>query len=316
MEQPAIGRRAMLGAIAAAAGGAILGGCAAAKPAAGATSAGASGTRPPYVRTISLAQWSLHRAVESGQTNTLGFAPAARRIYGIGAIEYVSTLYGADPGDAAYARQLRGICDGEGVRSNLIMIDAEGDLGDPDPALRARAVERHARWLEPAAALGCFCIRVNARSSGTPDEQRARCAEGIAALAERAKALKLDIIVENHGGISSDGAWMASLMRAIGRPDVGTLPDFGNFRLSRTQNYDRYEGIRQMLPWARDVSAKTYDFDEAGNETTIDYARMFALLDAAGYSGPVGIEYEGKRLSERDGILATKRLVERFGARA
>jgi sugar phosphate isomerase/epimerase len=109
---------------------------------------------------------------------------------------------------------------------------------------------------------------------------------------------------------------MASLMRAIGRPDVGTLPDFGNFRLSRTQSYDRYEGIRQMLPWARDVSAKTYDFDEAGNETTIDYARMFALLDAAGYSGPVGIEYEGKRLSERDGILATKRLVERFGARA
>ncbi len=339
---PRLGRRAMLAALGALAGGAALARCApapareaqvpsgatapwAATPGAPGSSAAPGRSDAPatsatrggtYARTISLAEWSVNRSVKAGTLKHVDFPVEARRSYGIGAVEYVSTLFPGASADDATLRQLNAACSGEGVRSVLIMIDAEGDLGAPTAAARADAIARHERWAHAAAALGCFAIRVNARSEGTPDEQRSRCAEGIGTLADRAAKTGMAVIVENHGGISSDGAWMASLMRAIARPNVGTLPDFGNFRLSPTQSYDRYQGIAEMLPWARDVSAKSYGFDALGDETTIDYARMFGLLDAARYTGFIGIEYEGKVLSEHDGILATKRLVERYGARA
>ena len=268
------------------------------------------------VRTMSLAQWSLHRALKEGRTTTLDFPVEARRTYGIANIEYVNQFMVGKALDDAYLAELRGRCAGEGVRSVLIMIDGEGDLGAADAAARRDAVERHAKWLHAATALGCFAIRVNARGEGTREEQLDRCAEGIGMLADRGRDAGLAVIVENHGGISSDGSWMAALMRKIARPNAGTLPDFGNFKLTPTEQYDRYKGIAEMAPFARDVSAKSYDFDAAGNETTIDYDRVFTVLDAAGYCGWVGIEYEGKRLSERDGILATKRLIERLGVKA
>jgi sugar phosphate isomerase/epimerase len=196
------------------------------------------------------------------------------------------------------------------------MIDGEGDLGAADAGARRDAIKRHVCWLHAAQSLGCFAIRVNARSEGTREEQMDRSADGIGTLADRAQEFGLTVIVENHGGVSSDGSWMAGLMKRIARPNAGTLPDFGNFRISKTEQYDRYKGIAEMMPWARDVSAKSYGFDAAGNETTIDYARVFAILDAARYSGFVGIEFEGKTMSEPDGIRATKRLIERFGVRA
>lgn len=312
-----LSRRTALGAIGAAAAMAMAGctGSGGRDGGAGPGSADeASAARP--ARTMSLAEWSLNRSIKAGTLTTLDFPVAARRDYGIGAVEYVSTLFAGHGLEAGYLRDLRARCDGEGVRSVLIMIDGEGDLGSPDPAARNEAVERHLRWADSARRLGCFAIRVNARSEGTREEQLSRCADGIGSLADRASRLGIAVIVENHGGISSDGSWMAALMRALARPNCGTLPDFGNFRMEGGAQYDRYRGIGEMLPWARDVSAKSYAFDAEGNETTIDYARMFRIMDDAGYAGWVGIEFEGKQMPEPDGIRATKRLLERMGVRA
>ena len=306
-----LSRREVIAVLAGTAAGLALGGCASPAPGVG-TGAAAASTLP--VRRISLAEWSLNRSIKAGAMTNLDFPAVARREYGLSAVEYVSTLFAGKGADEAYLRDLRGRCDGEGVRSVLIMVDGEGDLGAADPRARADAVVRHETWLRAASSLGCFAIRVNARGEGSREEQLARCADGIGALADRARGAGLDVIVENHGGISSDGGWMAELMRRTARPNVGTLPDFGNFRLSPTEQYDRYRGIAEMMPWARDVSAKSYAFDAEGNETTIDYARMFRILDEAGYAGHVGIEFEGKGMAERDGILATKRLLERLGA--
>lgn len=310
-----LARRTALGAIGAAAVVA-LSGCAGGGRAGGAAAKPGAGAGGRLMRTMSLAEWSLNRSIKAGTLTTLEFPVAARRDYGIGAVEYVSTLFAGHGLESGYLRDLRSRCDGEGVRSVLIMIDGEGDLGSPSRAARDEAVERHLRWADSARQLGCFAIRVNARSEGTRDEQLARCTEGIGALSDRAAALGIAVIVENHGGISSDGSWMASLMRALARPNCGTLPDFGNFRMEGGAQYDRYRGIEEMLPWARDVSAKSYAFDAAGNETTIDYERMFRIMDGAGYAGWVGIEFEGKQMPEPDGIRATKRLLERMGVRA
>jgi len=309
-------RRAALAALGAAAAGAVIAGCA---PKGTGTPAVVAAPAPPqkfFDRRISLAQWSLHRTLKTGEIANIDFPTVARERYELGAVEWVSTFFGGRVLDEQYLAELRASADRSGVRSVLIMVDGEGDLGAADAAARKDSVERHTRWLHAANVLGCFAIRVNARSEGTPEEQRTRSAEGIGMLADRALAQGLDVIVENHGGISSDGSWMASLMRQVGRPNVGTLPDFGNFKISPTEQYDRYKGIAEMMPWARDVSAKSYGFDAAGNETTIDYDRVFGILDAAGYNGYVGIEYEGKGLSEHEGILATKRLIERLGVRA
>jgi sugar phosphate isomerase/epimerase len=320
----ALGRRGAIGLLGGMALGAVLAGCGSSRSgssgdvnkAGNAGSAGGASPDAPLARQVSLAEWSLHRALKAGEITNLDFPLQARGTYGISAVEYVSTFFAGKVADESYLRELRTRCNGEGVRSVLIMIDGEGDLGAADVAARRDAIERHVRWLHAARSLGCFAIRVNARSEGTRAEQLERSADGIGALADRAQEMGIAVIVENHGGMSSDGSWMAELMTRVARPNAGTLPDFGNFRLSKTEQYDRYKGIAEMMPWARDVSAKSYGFDAAGNETTIDYARVFAILDAARYSGFVGIEFEGKTMSEPDGIRATKRLIERFGVRA
>lgn len=320
----ALDRRGAIGLLGGMALGAVLAGCGASRSgssaditkAGGAGSAAGASLDAPLVRQMSLAEWSLHRALKAGEITNLDFPLQAHRTYGIAAVEYVSTFFAGKVSDESYLRELRTRCNGEGVRSVLIMIDGEGDLGAADAAARRDAIERHVRWLHAAQSLGCFAIRVNARSEGTREEQMDRSADGIGTLADRAQEFGLTVIVENHGGVSSDGSWMAGLMKRIARPNAGILPDFGNFRVSTTEQYDRYKGIAEMMPWARDVSAKSYGFDAAGNETTIDYARVFAILDAARYSGYVGIEFEGKTMSEPDGIRATKRLIERFGVRA
>lgn len=263
---------------------------------------------------ISLAQWSLHDALFKKELDPLDFPLVAKRVHGIDAVEYVSTFYKEKKGDDAHFAELAKRCKDIGVESRLIMIDGEGNLGAAKKEEREQAVANHARWLEIAHALGCMAIRVNAYGEGTPEEHRDRVAESMHALGERANGFDLYVIIENHGGLSSNGAWMASVMRAANHPRVGTLPDFGNFTIGEGQQYDRYQGVTEMMPWARAVSAKSYDFDAQGNETTIDYTRMMKIVIAASYHAHVGIEYEGSRLSEKDGIAATKRLLERLRA--
>jgi len=291
-----------------------------------------SGATDPLFR-ISLAEWSLHRALGAGALSHLDFPRAARRDYGIEAVEYVNTFFrdaaererptaprpaggryfrGGAAADRRYLRELKSRCDGEGVRGLLIMCDGEGAIGDAVAAARTRTIENHLKWVEAARFLGCHSIRVNAQSQGTPEEQRALVVDGLRRLTELAAPRGITVVVENHGGLSSNGAWLAGVIRAVDHPRCGTLPDFGNFQVSASERYDRYQGVAEMMPFARAVSAKSHDFDAAGNERNTDYERMLRVVLGAGYRAFVGVEYEGDRLSEPEGIRATKALLERL----
>jgi len=258
---------------------------------------------------ISLAQWSLHRALQARTLDHFDFAALARRDFGIEAIEYVNTFFKDKARDPAYLAEMNRRARDEGVYQHLIMCDAEGNLGDPDPAKRATAIEGHRKWLDAARTLGCAMIRVNAASEGSFEEQQRLAADGLRRLTQLAAPLELDIVVENHGGLSSNGRWLAGVIRMVSHPRCGTLPDFGNF-----DEYDRYQGTQDLMPFAKAVSAKSHDFDSHGNETTKDYRRLLRIVLDAGYRSWVGIEYEGDRLSERDGIAATLRLLRRLQA--
>jgi sugar phosphate isomerase/epimerase len=264
---------------------------------------------------ISLAQWSLHKALFAKQLDNLDFPVVTKKEYGISAVEFVNQFWKDKAADQAYLKDLKGRCDGEGVAALLIMCDGEGHLGDPDEAKRKKAVDNHRKWVDAAKYLGCHSIRVNAHTDAKleREEQEKHAAEGLRALSEIGKDSHINIIVENHGGLSSDGAWLAAVMKRVNLPNCGTLPDFGNFKLGGGKMYDRYQGVDELMPFAKGVSAKSHDFDEKGDEIHTDYARMMELvLKKHGYSGYVGVEYEGSKLSEPEGIKATKKLLERF----
>ncbi|MEZ5979228.1 MAG: glycosyltransferase [Planctomycetota bacterium] len=260
---------------------------------------------------ISLAEWSLHRALHSGELDHLGFAPLAKREFGIEAVEYVSTFFAKGGADFDYLREVRAAADGAGVRSLLIMVDGEGALGAADDEERRRAIERHFKWIAAAAFLGCHSIRVNAAGGGDLEEHSRRAADSLHRLCLVGDEYGVNVIVENHGGPSSNGAWLARTIERADHPRCGTLPDFGNFSLGDGTEYDRYRGVSELMPFAKAVSAKSHEFDADGNETRTDYARMLRIVRDAGYRGFVGIEYEGGGLLEMDGIRATKALLER-----
>jgi len=260
---------------------------------------------------ISLAQWSLHRMLRSGELSNLDFARFAKERFGIAAVEYVNQFFMGKATDFDYLERMKRNAEDAGVKSLLIMIDAEGQLADPDDARRARAVESHYKWAVAAAYLGCHSIRVNAGGSGGYDEQMRRAAESLRRLADFGAQYGVSVIVENHGGLSSNGKWLAGVMELADHPGVGTLPDFGNFHIANGEWYDRYEGVAELMPWAKAVSAKSHEFDEAGNEVRTNYRRMLKIVVDAGYAGHVGIEYEGDRPGEVEGIELTRKLLER-----
>jgi L-ribulose-5-phosphate 3-epimerase len=260
---------------------------------------------------ISLAEWSLHRTLNAGELRNLDLPRVAREEFGIGAVEYVNSFFKDRARDEAYLTDLKSRCADQGVRSLLIMCDGEGAIGDADPAARIQAVENHYRWVEAARFLGCHSIRVNAQSSGSPEEQRTLAVDGLRRLTEFAAGYEVSVLVENHGGLSSNGAWLSSVIRAVDHPGCGTLPDFGNFQLSETEWYDRYLGVEELMPFAKAVSAKSHGFDPEGNEREKDFFRLMRIVLGSGYRGFVGIEYEGTEMSEREGIRATKALLER-----
>ena len=261
---------------------------------------------------ISLAEWSLHRSIFSNKIEHLDFAKIAKNSFGIDGIEYVNQFFSDKATQKDYIKEMKRRADEEGVRSLLIMCDGEGRLGDPNEKKRKKAVENHFKWIEAAKLLGCHSIRVNAASDGSYEEQLKLAADGLSRLTEFGDLHNINVIVENHGGLSSNAQWLSSVIKNVNQPRCGTLPDFGNFHISRDERYDYYKGVKEMMPFAKAVSAKSYDFDDSGNETTLDYKRMMHIVLSAGYRGYVGIEYEGNRLSESDGIKATKRLLERI----
>ncbi|MEA2069351.1 MAG: sugar phosphate isomerase/epimerase family protein [Verrucomicrobiota bacterium] len=267
---------------------------------------------------ISLAQWSIrtfHRAKpgEDGYLDPLDFAAYAKNECGIAGIEYVNSFYFGKEGNKAYFAELKKRAEDEGVKSLLIMCDRCGMVGHPDAAERRKTLEKHKPWVDAAAQLGCHSIRVNAGSKGTFEEQQKLAADGLGLLAGYASPHGINVIVENHGGLSSNGKWLAGVMKRVGLPTVGTLPDFGNFRISKkpVEWYDRYQGMEEIMPFAKGVSAKSHAFDAEGNETKTDYFRMMKIVADAGYRGYIGVEWEGSAPGTTEGIMLTKALIGR-----
>ena len=268
---------------------------------------------------ISLAEWSLNKELFSGKLTNLDFPAKAKNEFGINAVEYVNQFFKDKANDKEYLRELKKRCQDIGVTSVLIMCDGEGGLGDTQQARRIEAVDNHKKWVEAAQFLGCHSIRVNAYGEGGREAVAAAATDGLARLSQFAKDYKINVIVENHGGYSSDGKWLAEVIADTKMDNCGTLPDFGNFCIVREQNeckewYDRYTGTKEMMPFAKGVSAKAMDFDDQGNCVETDYNKMLRIVKDAGYRGYIGIEYEGSKLSEDEGIRATKALLERVGS--
>ncbi len=271
---------------------------------------------------LSLAQWSIHRALESGDLKPENFAAIAKNDFGISAVEYVNGFYRDHATDVEFWKKMRATADSLGVKSLLMMVDEEGDLGNLNAEERNKAVENHYKWVDAASILGCHSIRINAFGEGSKEEVQVAMVDALKQLCTYAAKANINVIIENHGLYSSDGKWIAEIMRQVNMDNVGTLPDFGNWCTSHkwgstqegkecTEVYDRYQGVSETLPFAQGVSAKSYAFNEQGEETIIDYSKMLKLVKESGFSGYIGIEYEGAPLSEPDGIRATKALLEK-----
>lgn len=271
---------------------------------------------------ISLAQWSLNKALFSKKLDNLDFPAKAKNDFGISVVEYVNQFFKDKATDTAYLNELLKRCNDNGVKNHLIMCDGEGDMGSTNDAERTKAVENHYKWVDAAKHLGCITIRVNAAGKGSREDVANAAVDGLSRLGEYAEKAGINVIVENHGGYSSDGQWLSGVMKKINRKNVGTLPDFGNFCIRHEENnwnnclesYDRYKGTKELMPYAKGVSAKTHDFDEKGDCVETDYYRIMKIVKDSGFKGYVGIEYEGPRLSEDEGIRKTKALLEKVGA--
>lgn len=274
---------------------------------------------------LSLAQWSLNKAIFSNKISPMDFAQKAKEL-GFEGLEYVSQLYKKEIKNSnidSVVETLNAKSKEYGMKNVLIMVDGEGSLASPDQVERKKAVENHYKWVDAANTLGCHAIRVNAHGKGTPEEVAAAAVTGLSELCDYAEQKGINILVENHGGNTSNAKWLTDVMKKVGKANCGTLPDFGNFCLNEgygsissdkcTKKYDIYQGVEELMPYAKAVSAKSFDFDEAGNEIFIDYKKMMAIVKKAGYTGFVGVEYEGDRLDEIAGINATKALLIKVG---
>lgn len=256
---------------------------------------------------ISLAEWSLHRKINNGDLKNIDFPEYTAKTFGIYGVEYVNQFFKDKAQDMTYLKDLKNRAKDNGVENVLIMIDGEGNLGDRDESKRQQAVENHHKWIDAAHFLGCHAVRVNAAGEGTREEVKDQVVKSLSSLADYGKKGKISVVVENHGGISSHGDWLSDVLKTVDKKNCGSLPDFGNF-----YEYDRYQGVEELMPFAKGISAKAHAFDAEGYDTGIDYDRMMAIVKDAGYKGYVGIEFEGSTISEDEGIAKTKALLEKY----
>ncbi len=272
---------------------------------------------------ISLAQWSLHKPLFDKKLDNLDFPLVAKRDYGISVVEYVNQFFKDKAKDEKYLTELLKRCTDNGVKNHLIMVDGEGSLGSPNDKERLKAVEDHYKWVDAAKFLGCATIRVNAHGEGSREDVQKAAIDGLGRLGEYGAKAGINVIVENHGGYTSDGSWLAAVMKGVGKPNVGTLPDFGNFCIRHEEGmyggkcleeYDRYKGTQELMPYAKGVSAKTFEFDAQGNCIETDYYKMLKIVKDAGFTGYIGIEFEGEKGIPEEGIRKTKALLEKVGA--
>ncbi len=275
---------------------------------------------------LSLAQWSMHRMIREEGVDPYSFAEKAKG-WGFTGLEYVSQLYNPELEEAGYSEEAMAAfvsksnaeAEKYGLKNVLIMVDGQGNLAVSDEAERNETVEKHKKWVDAAAAMGCHAIRVNLNGSSDPEEWKANSVDGLTKLGEYAKTKNINVLVENHGGLSSNAALHAEVMQQVTLDNVGTLPDFGNFCIRRNdpkdwasgcaEMYDIYQGVKELMPYAKAVSAKSHEFDAQGNEREIDYVKMLQIVKDAGYTGFIGVEYEGRELGEEAGIKATRDLL-------
>src|SRR5688572_20002534 len=277
---------------------------------------------------ISLAEWSYHRSIEAGKIDHLDFAMKAKKEFGISAVEYVNGLFGSkkmnfrEAGKSSkYLGEMLKRSNDAGVVNHLIMVDEEGDLAGLNEKERLKAIDNHRKWLDAAKFLHCKTVRVNLHGKGATDDKKKVSIDSLGRLGDMAASMDINVVVENHGSDSSKGFWLASIMKEVNKPNARTLPDFGNFCITHpwgtTQDgcddaYDRYKGIEEMLPFAKGVSAKSYDFDGNGEQPLIDYKRMLDIVKTSGFKGYIGIEFEGNTQPEEEGIRKTKALLEKY----
>lgn len=277
---------------------------------------------------LSLAEWSLHRALKAGKLDHLDFPAKAKKEFGIDAVEYVNGFFGGmkmnfkEAGKSQkYLGELLMRSKDAGVVNHLIMVDDEGSLALPNDTQRLPAVENHKKWIEAAKFLGCKTVRVNLHGEGDSNAKKTASIDSLSRLGEFASPLGINVVVENHGSDSSKGFWVADVMKQVNKSNVGTLPDFGNFCISHpwgttqegcNDEYDRYKGLQEMLPFAKGVSAKTYDFDANGNQPLMDYQRLMTIVKESKFEGYIGVEFEGIKGDEEDGIRKTVALVKKF----
>jgi len=275
----------------------------------------AESVRPPLFQ-ISLAQWTLVKDFRSGKFDNLQFAEIAAK-HGIKGLEYVNTFFMDKADDEPYLAQMKKRAADNGVENVLIMCDREGNLGDPDSAKRKKAIENHHKWIRAAKFLGCHSIRVNARSNGSWEEQVKLAADGLAQLSDFGATLKMNVIVENHGGLSSNGKWLSEIMKTVSKENCGTLPDFGNFKISDKESYDSYLGVKELMSHAKGVSVKDIVWDANNKQHPLNFEKMLTIVLEAGYRGFCGIEfggYEGLNKSRESLEKARTALMERFKA--
>jgi len=259
---------------------------------------------------ISLAQWSHHKALFAKEFTNMEWPEHTKKNYGILGLEYVSQFFKDKAKDKAYLGELKKRVDDLGMTNVLIMVDGEGFIGASSDEGRQKTVDNHKKWIDAAKFLGCHSIRVNSHGEGlSDDEKAANCVKGLSALSSYGKDQEINVIVENHGGLSSQGDWMAKVLKDVGMDNCGSLPDFGNFG-----SYDRYQGLKDLMPYAKGVSAKSRGFHENGEETTTDFKKALKIVLEHNYHGWIGVEYEGKKKPEAEGIKLTQALLEKVRA--
>jgi sugar phosphate isomerase/epimerase len=281
----------------------------------------------PDIR-ISLAEWSFHRALESGKMDHLDFPSRAKNEFGISAVEYVNGFFGGAKmnfreaaKNRAYLNEMLKRSQDAGVVNHLLMCDDEGPLSSTNEKERLEAVDNHKKWIEAAKILGCATVRVNLHGEDNADDRKKASVDALGRLGEFADSFNLNVVVENHGSVTSNAGWLTDVMKQVGKDNVGTLPDFGNFCISHpwgtiqegcTDMYDIYKGIHQLLPYAKGVSAKSYDFDVNGEQPLLDYRRLLDIVKASGFKGYMGIEFEGINQPEDEGVRNTQKLLKKY----
>jgi sugar phosphate isomerase/epimerase len=263
------------------------------------------GGEEPWLK-LSVQQYSFNRQLKDGTLDILDYPRVVVEGTGIKALEYFNGHMMERADDAGFFKELRQRCDDLGVVNTLMLCKAANAVDSPDAVVREKSIEEYRPWMEAVKLLGGTAIRVDARTAGDAEEQKKHAVAGLGALADVAAEMGMDIVVENHGGHSGNGAWVASVMEAVGRENCGTLPDFQNFK-----EYDPYLGVEEMMPWAKVVCAKAKEFDAEGNEVNVDFGRMLKIVKDSGFRGYIGIEYEGHGAEPVEGINLTKRLIER-----